>query len=57
MSFKSWKRILDLCNEGIIIYTDNEVSYTNSGFINITKKYWKNYASTEINVINPLIID
>ena len=36
-NFETWKRILDICNEGVGIYKDNKVFYNNEGFLRIFK--------------------
>lgn len=38
-SFESWKKVLDICHEGIIIYKNKEIFYYNEGFNMIVKKF------------------
>lgn len=38
-SFEAWKRVLDVCQEGVIIYKNKEVFYYNEGLEALKKKY------------------
>ena len=38
-SFESWKQILDICHEGVIMYRDKNVIYCNAGLKEISKRY------------------